>query len=79
MLDLASPGCGPAADLLRDHGFWLGGLLPRWFDGDGLLMQKSLDRPNFAAVETYSEEAQSLLQLIEDDFAASAEDFSRAA
>ena len=79
VLDLASPGCGPAADLLRDHGFWLGGLLPRWFDGDGLLMQKSLDRPNFAAVETYSEEAQSLLQLIEDDFAASAEDFSRAA
>ena len=79
VLDLGNPACGPAADLLRDRGYWLGGLLPRWFDADGLLLQKSLDQPNFPAIETYSEDAGLLLQVIQDDYATAPDGLSRAA
>ena len=79
VLDLGNPACGPAADLLRERGYWLGGLLPRWFDADGLLLQKSLDKPNFRPIEVYSEDAAVLLQLIQDDFASAPDDLSHAA
>ena len=79
VLDLGNPACGPAVGLLRDRGYWLGGLLPRWFDADGLLLQKSLDQPNFPAIETYSEDAGVLLQVIQDDCATAPDGLNRAA
>ena len=39
-LKLGSPWNGSAVDILRSKGYFFGGVLPRWFDEDGLLMQK---------------------------------------
>lgn len=39
-LDLAKPYVGEAVEILRKNGYFLGGLLTRWFDTDGILMQK---------------------------------------
>ncbi|MGF1611138.1 MAG: hypothetical protein ACFCUQ_17175 [Kiloniellales bacterium] len=64
VLNLGEPACGPAVTLLRRQGFWLGGLLPRWLDNDGLLMQKSLDVPNFPAIRVELPETQALLKSI---------------
>lgn len=46
-LDLSSPWVGGAVESLRRRGYFLGGALPRWFDSDGLLMQKVLKRPDW--------------------------------
>ncbi len=45
-LKLSSPWVGAAVNILRKRGFFLGGILPRWFDKDGFFMQKTVDRPN---------------------------------
>ncbi len=37
-LNLAEPWVGDAAAILREKGYFWGGVLPRWFDTDGLLM-----------------------------------------
>jgi len=37
-LKLSCPWSGSAVDILRNKGYFLGGVLPRWFDEDGLLM-----------------------------------------
>ncbi len=38
--------------ILREKGFFLGGVLPQWFDDDGLLMQKVLFTPDFASTKS---------------------------
>jgi hypothetical protein len=64
VLNLGEPACGPAVTLLRRQGFWLGGLLPRWLNHDGMLLQKSLDVPNFPAIRVELPETQALLKAI---------------
>lgn len=66
-LDLASPSTGAAIDILRKHQYFLGGVLPRWFDSDGLLMQKILHEPNFVDIHLYSDRARQILNIIESD------------
>lgn len=39
-LNMACPHIGAAVDLLWEKGFFFGGMAPRWFGTDGLLMQK---------------------------------------
>ena len=41
-LNLTEPWVGRAVEILRGKGYFFGGALPRWFDGDCLLMQKLL-------------------------------------
>ena len=38
---LSRPWCGVMVETLREQGYFLGGILPRRFDEDGLLMQKN--------------------------------------
>lgn len=66
-VNLAEPWSGRAVSLLRQQGFFFGGFLPRWFDTDGLLMQKVLTPPNFEAVRLYSERAHEILDYIRQD------------
>ncbi|HPF20919.1 MAG TPA: hypothetical protein PLC88_06225 [Syntrophomonas sp.] len=66
-LNLASPATGAAIEILRKHQYFLGGVLPRWFDSDGLLMQKILHEPNYADIHLYSDRAQKILALIQAD------------
>lgn len=66
-INLAEPWSGRAITLLRQQGFFLGGFLPRWFDTDGLLMQKIVTPPNFDAIKLYSERAHQILDFIRRD------------
>ncbi|MEW5724120.1 MAG: hypothetical protein AB1896_13505 [Thermodesulfobacteriota bacterium] len=66
-LKLTRPHVGRLAEILNEHGYFLGGLLPRWFDDDGLLMQKLLDPPNFGEVRLHTARAEQLFEYIKSD------------
>jgi len=67
-LNLSAPGLGAAADHLRTQGFFFGGLLPRWFDADGLLMQKISGRPNWAGMQIQFDRAKVILDRVKTDW-----------
>ncbi len=67
-LKLDSPSVVAAVDSCRARGFFFGGLLPRWFDGDGLLMQKILCRPDFEEIKLYSEAAHRIFEMVKMDW-----------
>jgi hypothetical protein len=46
-IDRAKPRAGEAGEAPRKIGYFFGGVLPRWFDGDGVLIQKLLCPPYF--------------------------------
>lgn len=68
---LAWPWTGAVAEALRHRGYFLGGALPRWFDDDGLLLQKVLAEPNFAGINLYRKQAKQILDLVKQDWLAS--------
>jgi hypothetical protein len=47
------PFAGAVVDFFRSGGYFLGGVLPRWFDSDGLLMQKVMDPPEWDQMVLY--------------------------
>jgi len=67
-LDLSVPWVGPAVDILRKKGFFLGGVLPRWFDHDGILMQKLFCSPDFEGIRLHSERSHKILEMIKQDW-----------
>lgn len=67
-LKLSLPWVGEAVDILREKGYFFGGALPRWFDGDGLLMQKLICRPDFDDIVLGSDRAKRLLEIIRQDW-----------
>ncbi|MEW6368384.1 MAG: hypothetical protein AB1714_27460 [Acidobacteriota bacterium] len=67
-LPLASPFAAAATDILRGHGYFLGGILPCWPNGDGLLMQKVSRGPDWEGIALYSERAKTIAQLIRRDW-----------
>jgi len=67
-VDLGKPWSGGVVEQLRRQGFSLGGLLPIWFGGDGLLMQKHLVDPDFDGMKIYSDRGRSLLDLVKRDW-----------
>jgi N-acetylglutamate synthase-like GNAT family acetyltransferase len=69
-LKLATPWIGSIVDTLRGKGFFLGGVLPRWFGDDGLLMQKVIGSPNWEGIELHSVRANNILKLIKADWVA---------
>ncbi|WP_449242636.1 aromatic amino acid lyase [Desulfovibrio sp.] len=66
-LNLGEAWCHTGLEALRPRGYFLGGLLPRWFDDDGLLLQKVLDMPAFDSIKLYSQRAHRILDLIRRD------------
>ena len=66
-LPSALPWVGHAVDRLRSMGYFLGGVLPRWFDGDGLLMGKITDPPDWDGMVLEFERAQKLAALVRTD------------
>jgi len=66
-LNLASPWVGAAVDALREKGYFLGGLLPRWFDNDGLLMQKLFCPADWEGIQLYSDRAKEILKRVRMD------------
>lgn len=66
-LNLSWPWIGALTKHLKDRGYFFGGVLPRWFGSDGLLMQKVTVRPNWEGIQLYSGKAQKILSIIRDD------------
>ncbi|MBU2549195.1 MAG: hypothetical protein KKB20_12320 [Proteobacteria bacterium] len=67
-LQLAQPRVGWAAERLRERGYFLGGLLPRWFDGDGLLMHKIFVEPNWDGIRTCFDRGRRIVELVHADW-----------
>jgi hypothetical protein len=67
-LNLSQPWVGEAVESLRGTGYFLGGALPRWFDDDGLLLQKLLCPPEFESIQLYAHESKDLLEMVRRDW-----------
>lgn len=67
-LKSSRPWIGRAIESLRKKGYFFGGVFPRWFDTDGLLMQKVSGQPNWEGVHLYSERAEKIYRFIRDDW-----------
>jgi hypothetical protein len=67
-LQLSCPWVGRAVELLRQRGYFLGGLLPRWFDWDGLLMQRLVRQPHWDSINLEYDRAKTLLSLVRQDW-----------
>ena len=67
-LNLACPWVGRAVEILRGKGYFLGGVLPRWFDSDGLLLQKIEGEPNWEGINLHLESAKRLFEMVEADW-----------
>jgi hypothetical protein len=68
-LRLSEPWVGDAVELLRKRGYFFGGILPRWFGEDGMLMQKVTVRPNWEGITLYTDRARQILELVRNDWA----------
>lgn len=67
-LNTGIPHLCAAVEIMRGRGFFLGGLAPRWFGNDGLLMQKVLGKePDYDGIKLYSRTAKDLLTHIRAD------------
>ena len=66
-LKLGSPWVGAAVDVFRSHGYFLGGILPRWFDEDGLLLQKLFCPPEWDKIHLYTDKAKRIFEIIRQD------------
>jgi hypothetical protein len=69
-LSSGDPCVGEAVDGLRESGYFFGGVLPRWFDSDGILMEKLVDEPVWEEINLHFERAQTLMALIQKDWEA---------
>jgi hypothetical protein len=67
-VDLTTPWVGAAVAALRESGYFFGGALPRWFDGDGMLMQKLHCPPDFEGIVLESAFSKELLRIIQEDW-----------
>jgi hypothetical protein len=75
-LNLSLPWVDEAVHLLRQKGYFLGGILPRWFDHDGLLMQKIMKRPDWESMQIHVDRAKRIRDLVYEDWLrVSASDF----
>ncbi|MFH1138042.1 MAG: hypothetical protein V1816_18380 [Pseudomonadota bacterium] len=67
-LGLDSPAVSAAVDVLRSKGYFIGGILPRWFDADGLLMQKIWFQPDFESLVIHTDRAREIARLAARDW-----------
>ena len=67
-LPLNSESVNEAVKSLRSLGYFLGGILPRWFDCDGILMQKTYSPPNWEEIRLYTARAEKILEYIKTDW-----------
>jgi hypothetical protein len=67
-INLDAPWNENGVELLRERGYFLGGYVPRWFDTDGLLMQKVFSQPDFDGINLYSEKARQIKEYVRADW-----------
>ncbi|MHB8910829.1 MAG: GNAT family N-acetyltransferase [Syntrophales bacterium] len=66
-LPLTSPFASAATDILRAHDYFIGGLLPGWVGGDGLLMQKVKCETDWGSIALYSDQAKRIAGMVRSD------------
>ncbi len=67
VISLQHPWSGAAVEVLNRQGFFFGALVPRWFDSDGLMLQRTLHEPDYEGLHLYSDFAHELLEYIRQD------------
>ncbi len=67
-LSTGVPYVGEAVDILRKSSYFFCGVLPRWFDNDGLLMERIFDAPDWDAMVLHLDRAKELAQIIRSDW-----------
>ncbi|MHB8069296.1 MAG: hypothetical protein ACYDIC_15500 [Desulfobaccales bacterium] len=67
-LNLGSPWVGHAVEDLRQRGYFLSGYLPRWFDTDGLLVQKLVGLPHWDGIQLFDTKAARILEMVQTDW-----------
>ena len=67
-LNLACPWVAHAVEVLRSRGYFIGGILPRWFDDDGMLMQKIVGTPGWEGIRLFSDRAEEMLRVLRHDW-----------
>ena len=71
ILNMACPQLDAAVQTLKSNGFFFGGLAPRWFGPDGLLMQQVLGQETeYEHIKLYSATAKEILAWIQAERAA---------
>ena len=68
LLNLGEPWVGEAVEILRSLGYFFCSVLPRWFDKDGMLMEKLECPPDFDEIKLHSEFSRELLDFIRKDW-----------
>jgi hypothetical protein len=61
-LNIGAPSIGSVIERLLANGYFFGAYLPRWFDTDGLLLQKLTGATDVASINLYSTWAKELLE-----------------
>jgi len=59
---------GEAVKSMRKQGYFLGGVLPRWFNTDGLLMQKLLFPPHWNDMQILTDRSRQLVAYAKKDW-----------
>ncbi len=68
VVNMACPHISAVVGVLRDKGFFFGGMAPRWFGTDGLLMQRLFgSETEYGETKVYTPIAQELLSFIRSD------------
>ncbi len=67
-VNLGQSWSGAIVDLLRATGYFTGGILPRWFDTDGLLMMKIDHRPHWEGMQIQYDRARDIVMRIKTDW-----------
>ncbi len=68
VLSASLPYTGAAVESARQRGFFLGGVFPRWFGADGIMMQQVLGKePDYEGIKLYSAAAKTLLEFVRQD------------
>lgn len=75
-LKLDTPAVVSSVHTLRARGYFMGGILPRWFDTDGLLMQQIRCSPDLQSIALYSDRARNILKIVAQDWKRSSQELS---
>ncbi len=67
-IKLSWPFVNVVVEILRKHGYFFGGLLPRWFGTDGLLMQRIMQPPHWEGIHLFSDRAKKILDFVRTDW-----------
>ncbi len=66
--NLSWPWIGRVVDALHEKGYFAGGVLPRWFNDDGILMQKLYSPPDWEAIRLHADRPRQILEFARADY-----------